>query len=304
MQSAFAEMRNRGHVRTVQGFTGHGYAVRRRKRSGRRPGGADLYEAASGWFLGALEDCAASLSGGAQEEEGWSDAEEQQFAQARQFEIEGRADRALPLLERLAAVKPASARVWFQLGRAQTGLGQSAAAEKSWSMVIAQKPKDWLKTFHAYAMRGSACEKQGRKADALADFARGAQLAIYEGCPDLACEMDQLMGLLLNGGNSQRRAVPTKEQLRTYALTSRLLDTVGRDVGRPGPISTFEFERANTVWGTISLRNGDTPKSPLAPLMEGFEAVTAKLWQSNIWNAPWNGPTRSCNGALSPPGRR
>ncbi|HXC99539.1 MAG TPA: glycoside hydrolase family 99-like domain-containing protein, partial [Verrucomicrobiae bacterium] len=279
-RKALAEMRNRGHVRTVKDLRAWlQFAAEAQRASLAQP----TYEAASDWFLRALDDCAAPLSGGAQEEEGWSEAEEQQFAQARQFEIEGKADRALPLLERLAAVKPASARVWFQLGRAQTGLGQSAAAEKSWSVVIAQKPKDWLKTFHAYAMRGSACEKQGRKVDALADFARGAQLALYEGCPDLACEMDQLMGLLLNGGNSQRRTSPTKEQLRTYALTSRLLDTVGRDIGRPGPISTFEFERANTVWEQF-LAESATPKS-LTPLLEGFEAVTAGLAKQHLERA-------------------
>ncbi len=279
-RKALAEMRNRGHVRTVKDLRAWmQFAAEAHQASLKDP----TFDAASDWFLGALEDCAAPLSGGAQEEEGWSDAEEQQFAQARQFEIEGKADRALALLERLAAVKPASARVWFQLGRAQTGLGQFAAAEKSWTVVIAQKPKDWLKTFHAYAMRGSACEKQGRKAEALADFARGAQLALYEGCPDLACEMDQLMGLLLNGGNSQRRTAPTKEQLRTYALTSRLFDAVGRDIGRPGPISTFEFERANTVWEQF-VAGTATPKS-LAPLMEGFEPIIAGLAKQHLERA-------------------
>ena len=278
-RKALAEMRNRGHVRTVKDLRAWlQFAAEAQRASLADP----TFESASDWFLGALDDCAAPLSGGTQEE-GWSDVEEQQFAQARQFEIEGRADRALPLLERLAAVKPASARAWFQLGRAQTDLGQFAAAEKSWSVVIGQKPKDWLKAFHAYAMRGSSCEKQGRKADALADFARGAQLALYVGCPDLACEMDQLMGLLLNGENLQRRKPPTKEQLRTYALTSRLLDMVGRDIGRPGPISMFEFERANTVWEQF-LAGTAAPKS-LAPLVEGFEAVTGGLVKQHLERA-------------------
>ena len=279
-RKALAEMRNRGHVRTVKDLRAWlQFAAEAQRASLAEP----TYEAASDWFLAALDDCAAPLSGGAQEEDGWTEAEEQQFVQARQFEIEGRADRALPLLERLAAVKPASSRVWFQLGRAQTALGQFAASEKSWAVVIAQKPKDWLKSFHAFAMRGSACEKQGRKADALADFARGAQLALYEGCPDLACEMDQLMGLLLNGANGQKRTAPTKEQLRTYALTSKLLDLVGRDIGRPGPISTFEFERANKVWEQF-LGGTATPQS-LAPLLEGFEAVTTGLAKQHLERA-------------------
>ncbi len=278
-RKVLSEMRNRGQVKTAKDLREWlQFAAEAQRASLADPS----FTAASDWFLAALEDCAASLSGGSLEEQGWSDAEEQQFAQARQFEIEGRPDRALPLLERLAAVKPASARVWFQLGRAQTVLGQFAAAEKSWTVVIEQRPKDWLKSLHAHAMRGSACEKQGRKADALADFARGAQLALYEGCPDLACELDQLMGLLLNGGNGQRKN-PTKEQLRNYALAGKLLEAVGRDIGRPGPISTFEFERANTVWEQF-LSGSAVPHS-LAPLMQGFEAVVAGLAKQHLERA-------------------
>ncbi len=274
-----SEMRNRGQVKTAKDLR----AWLQFAAEAHRGSLADAsFDTASDWFLAALEDCAASLSGGTLEEQGWSDAEEQQFGQARQFEIEGRPDRALPLLERLAAVKPASARVWFQLGRAQTVLGQFSAAEKSWTVVIEQRPRDWLKSFHAYAMRGSACEKQGRKADALADFARGAQLALYEGCPDLACEMDQLMGILLGGGGGQRKN-PTKEQLRNYALASKLLEAVGKDIGRRGPISTFEFERANTVWEQFL--SGSAAPHSLAPLMAGFEAIMAGLAKQHLERA-------------------
>ncbi len=237
------------------------------------------FEDASNWILAALETCAVTPGGG-EREEGWTDAEEQQLEEAKQLETAGRPDQALLLLERLAAVKPASARVWFPLGRVQLSSGRMADAEKSLSVVIAQKSSDWLRTIHAQVMRGGLRANQGRQAEALADLTHATQLALCRRCEDIACEIDQWMVRLWQGRKLDQKITPTREQINNYSALCDLLQALGRTLDRPGPICSFELERANHLWE--QLVSGHATAESLASQLAGFEAVTAALARQHL----------------------
>ena len=240
----------------------------------RAGGGEGGFDDACRWFLDALDRCGLHRTGEAAEN-GWSPEDEQRFAAAKEYEQSGQTHKARQIVEQMLATKPRSDCLWATFARLQTSAGQHAEADRSWSMAISCAPKSGLRLGQALAMRGLVRELLGRRAEAMEDLRRAAQLALAAHHPGLACEVDARMSSILCGGGVAASVNISGEQLNQYCQRSLLFQKLGLDAGRPGPICTREFDLLTTAWEHWLGSDSNRPSDLSVPL--GLERVALSL---------------------------
>jgi GT2 family glycosyltransferase/tetratricopeptide (TPR) repeat protein len=233
------------------------------------------FSSAVDWFVNLIEKLGGMAGEAESFAEEWSHEEEQLFAQAKQCESKGQLDRATAILERLAATRPKSLRAWLQLARLQMGAGRLDKADAALSFLAGRPISDRSKGCEIFALRGRVRDAQRRKMEALNDFAQALQYALEVGRPDLAREIDSWMVSLHQGKPIPSSNKASSERLQEYARQSALAQAIGLAIGRPGPISTYELERAIPIWSDLLAGKSTVPAE--GRRFEGWEEVIAGM---------------------------